>query len=210
MPIFSTMGSYIWPSHFGQAIWATTPAFFFSLFAGLRNRRLIIGGAVLLAISALVMIFRSAGAGWGLDGVDNNFLRPPAVFDWIPEHLNPIASWHLLPFWALIAIAVAGGAITAWRSGFKDRLVIACWAAIIPIALNNFLFAATGWAQFGYRYGLDFYPFLFLLVVKAVGNQLRWYHMALIVVSIVINLWGVLWIYQFDPAHLNDWTWVSF
>jgi len=29
-------------------------------------------------------------------------------------------------------------------------------------------------------------------------------------VSIVINLWGVLWIYQFDPAHLNDWTWVSF
>ena len=165
---------------------------------------------VLLAISALVMIFRSAGAGWGLDGVDNNFLRPPAVFDWIPEHLNPIASWHLLPFWALIAIAVAGGAITAWRSGFKDRLVIACWAAIIPIALNNFLFAATGWAQFGYRYGLDFYPFLFLLVVKVVGNQLRWYHMALIVVSIVINLWGVLWIYQFDPAHLNDWTWVSF
>jgi uncharacterized membrane protein len=92
----------------------------------------------------------------------------------------------------------------------KDRLIIACWAAIIPIMIAIFLFAATGWTQFGYRYALDIYPFLLLLVVKAVGNQVRWYYMALIVASVVINLWGIVWIYHFEPSRYLGLEWVSF
>lgn len=92
----------------------------------------------------------------------------------------------------------------------KDRLVLACWATIIPVALANWIFAATGWSQFGYRYGLDFMPFLWLLTVLAVGKQVRWHHLALIAVAVVVNFWGVLWIYQFETRHKWDWTWVRF
>jgi uncharacterized membrane protein len=110
---------------------------------------------------------------------------------------------HLWPFWMLIGVAVGMAA------GLGDRLVLACWAAIIPIAVLNWTFAATGWAQFGYRYSLDFLPFLVLLVMIAVP-RLRAWHVALIAVSVLINLWGVLWIFKFAPAELFGWTWVSF
>jgi hypothetical protein len=110
---------------------------------------------------------------------------------------------ELAPFWLLIALAVT------LAIGLRNRLVIAAWAAILAITLFDFMFAATGWAQFGYRYGLDFMPFLFLLVAISVP-RLRWYHVALIAASILVNLWGVLWIYQFAPRSLFGWTWVSF
>jgi len=110
---------------------------------------------------------------------------------------------ELWPFWLLIGVAAT------LAVGLRDRLVIATWAAIIAIALFDWMFAATGWAQFGYRYGLDFMPFLFLLVVIAV-RRLRWYHVAPIGASVAVNLWGVLWIYQFAPRSLLGWTWVSF
>ena len=113
---------------------------------------------------------------------------------------------HLWPFWILIGTALAL-AITS-----RDRLVLACWAAIIPLVTINWVFAATGWAQFGYRYGLDFMPFLFMLVVLAV-RRVRWYHAALIGAAVLINLWGVLWIQKFQhvpPSGLFDWTWVSY
>ena len=80
----------------------------------------------------------------------------------------------------------------------------------MAIAFIDWLFAATGWAQFGYRYGLDFMPFLWLLVVIAIGRRLRWYHAGLIGLAVLINLWGVLWIDKFDQMHLFGWTWVSF
>jgi uncharacterized membrane protein len=112
---------------------------------------------------------------------------------------------HLLPFWLLIGLAIA----LALR--YRDRLVVACWAAIVPIALFNWMFAATGWAQFGYRYGLDFMPFLFLLVVITI-TRIKRYQLLLIGASVLVNLWGVLWILKFAQASppLFGWTWVSY
>jgi hypothetical protein len=91
--------------------------------------------------------------------------------------------------------------------------VLACWAAILAIGLSDWTFAATGYAQFGYRYALDFMPFLFLLVVAAVGQKLQWHHVVLIGAAILVNLWGALWIFQFShmgPNGLFGWTWVSY
>ena len=190
MPNFADHGSYVWPSWAGLAIWATTPPFFYGLFTHLKGHRrsaLFAAGAIALACAIVLSRAIWRGMGWG---------------DWgtfeIPLRI------HLLPFWVAIAIAIVG-AIRA-----RDRLVLACWAAIVPIALANWLFAATGWAQFGYRYGLDFTPFLFLLAVIAIGRQVRWHHLALIALAFLVNLWGVLWIYVFAPADALGWTWVSF
>jgi hypothetical protein len=111
---------------------------------------------------------------------------------------------HLLPFWLLI-----GGALVAALYA-RDRLVLAAWAGIFAIALLDFTFAATGWAQFGYRYSLDFMPFMLLLVFIAVGKRAQWHHLVLIGLAVLVNLWGVLWVFQFTPAKLFGWTWVGY
>lgn len=190
MPIFAREGSYVWPSWAGLAMWATTPPLFYALFVHLKeHRRLALAGAAAIALACAVVLTRAIWRGlvWGEWGT-----------------LEIPLNMHLLPYWLMIGLAI-GAAVTA-----RDRLVVASWAAIIPLAIANSLFAATGWAQFGYRYGLDFMPFLFLLVVIAVGRQVRRHHLALIALAVLVNLWGVLWIYQFDPLELWGWTWVSF
>ena len=189
MPIFQDSGPYILPTWFGMAIWMTTPAFALAFFPTIKQQaRLWIPAALALAAGCGVMLTQAlARAGDGEWGTTE-----------IPYNL------HLFPFWLLIAVAITA-AIRRW-----DRIVIACWAAIIPTAFFIFTFAATGWAQFGYRYGLDFTPFLWVLVAKAIGDNFRWYHGLLIALGVAMNIMGVLWIYEFEPNQTNGWTWVVF
>ncbi len=65
------------------------------------------------------------------------------------------------------------------------------WIAILAIGFVIFTKGLSGWG-FGYRYAVDFYPFLFVLTVRGIGNKIKWYHMLLIVLGIVVNLLGVL------------------
>ena len=121
-------------------------------------------------------------------------------FDWaqwdIAHHLN------LLPFFLLIAYGL--------YAGLKgNRLVLACWLAIIPMALVHFTVGVTGWPQFGYRYQLDYAPFLFLLTWEGMGNRLKWHHVVLITIGIAINLCGVLWINKFEQNGVGGIHWVN-
>ncbi len=102
---------------------------------------------------------------------------------------------HYYPFALLVAMSVVAAAKR------RNKLVLACWAAIIPTALLIFSYAATGWAQFGYRYAIDYHPFLFLLAVQGMGPELRWHQKTLIALSIAVNLWAVLASYKFQPGE---------
>ncbi len=189
MPIIASTGAYVWPSWAGMAMWATSPPLFYGLFVHLRRfgrTALVLGLSVAIVCGLLI-----ASAVWiGLDWAE---VTPTSL---------PLGL-HLAPFWLLVAAAIA------LAIGARDRVVVACWAAIIPIVVANWMFAATGWAQYGYRYGLDFMPFLWLLVVLAV-RRVKWHHALLIGIAVVINLWAVLWIFKFAPAELFGWTWVSY
>ncbi|MEO7666806.1 MAG: hypothetical protein ABIU97_07220 [Dehalococcoidia bacterium] len=196
MPIFQDSGPYILPSWFGMAIWVTTPVFLYAYFTNIKEHRAVcIPAAIALGVAALVILSRGLARLW--DGSWETSDIPFGV--------------HLLPFWSLAFVGMAAGVIVPRLKGADwDRLVVACWAAIIPTTLFVFTFAATGWAQFGYRYGLDITPFLWLLVIRTIGDQLKWHHIALILIGVAVNLMGVLWIYQFEPAHTNGWAWVMF
>jgi hypothetical protein len=56
---------------------------------------------------------------------------------------------------------------------------------------------ASGFVQFGYRYTLDFTPFLVLLTASDIGCDLSWWKKALIIASIAVNAWGVIMIHFF-------------
>ena len=62
------------------------------------------------------------------------------------------------------------------------------------------LYYNTGWVQFGYRFSLDFMtPVLVLLAIGAgqrVSSPMRF----LIILSVLVNLWGVWWFNTYSMA----------
>ncbi len=95
------------------------------------------------------------------------------------------------PAW-LLAIALLR------RSG-TSRLVAGGLLAIVGISVVNLMHFSQGWVQFGYRFSNDAAPFALLLVAlgaERLAGRYRWglpLAAALLVVSIAINLWGVVW-----------------
>jgi len=176
MPIVHSAAPYVTISFGGMAMWATTPAYFIALFNRVRDPRVLIVGIALLLIAVGIPISRAVSGLWDSDWHTYVF----------PRHIN------ILPFYILIAAAVC--------FSLRDKFALACWAAIIPTALMLFTFAGTGFAQFGYRFSLDYMPFLFLLTAHTIGNDMKWYHKLLIVLSVLANLFGVLWVYHFQRA----------
>ena len=212
MPVFQHGAPYVLPSWFGAAVWLTTPAFLYAFFPGIRRPWIIGGLGAALAAAATAIIAGAATRNLDLGPFDRDIT---GSWDFLPFwdahlfELDLMGSWQYLPFYAGVALSIGASILLLRRQG--DRLAIACWAAIAPTVLVIFSFAFIGWAQFGYRYALDFTPFLWLLVAHAVGAGMKWHHWALIGVSIAVNLWGVLWIYQFQPdAAFGVTQWVTF
>lgn len=75
---------------------------------------------------------------------------------------------------------------------YKDRVSKMLLATIALIAIPIFLYYGIGYAQFGYRYALDFMPFLFLLFIRnysmkhsALSLSLK----ILIIISAILNFY---------------------
>lgn len=82
-----------------------------------------------------------------------------------------------------------------WRWG-RSRLITGAVAAIVLIALLNLAHFSQGWVQWGYRFSNDFAPFaLPLVALGAAGSdgRVRLVAFALVVLSVLVNLWGVVW-----------------
>jgi hypothetical protein len=100
-------------------------------------------------------------------------------------------------------------AIPAFRVSRRRRLVLAATAAIALVSIANLMHFSQGWVQFGYRFSNDVVPFALVLVALGVDRLANpdpdddaaarrdpWampLAMVLIVVSIAINAWGVIW-----------------
>jgi hypothetical protein len=185
LPSFQSDAPYVLaPNFVGMAIWATTPAFVYAFFTDLKERLLVVLAVALFVFP--VALFLLSARGMPFEG----------EFD-LPHGA------HYYPFALLVAMSIGAAAKR------RNKFVLACWAAIIPTALLIFSYAATGWAQYGYRYAIDYYPFLFLLTLQGMGPDLRWHQKTLIVLSVAINLWAVLAIYKFQPDGFLDLTWTT-
>ncbi len=90
----------------------------------------------------------------------------------------------------------------AFRAPFGPITVGAALAAIF-VLVPNITFWATGWYQFGYRYSLDFTPFLLILVAKAMQKEFGNVERGAIILSILINFWGV-WVVHHMGTVIAD------
>jgi general stress protein CsbA len=90
-------------------------------------------------------------------------------------------------------------AIPALASLRRNRLVAGALLAVILIATVDLMHFSQGWVQFGYRFSNDAAPFALVLVglgFERIAVRRRYgmlLAMILIVLSLAINAWGVLW-----------------
>ena len=85
-------------------------------------------------------------------------------------------------------------------------LRLGSWLAIALVAVPSLLYFNTGSYQFGYRFALDWLPLGVLLVALGTDGRLRRRGKVLIVVSVLMHLWGVLWMYpnfNGQPWHVQ-------
>lgn len=102
-------------------------------------------------------------------------------------------SWNGLSIWI-----TTPAFIFAFASKLSSRITQFLWGSIIPIFIFVLAHGSNGFAQFGYRFAIDFYPFLILLTILGIERTgLKKIHWLLLSIGILVNLWGVLWINKF-------------
>ena len=82
----------------------------------------------------------------------------------------------------------------------RSRLVTGSALAVLLVVLLDLMHFSQGWVQFGYRFSNDAVPFALPLVAlgfdRMADGTRRWampLAMVLVVVSIAVNAWGVVW-----------------
>jgi hypothetical protein len=82
----------------------------------------------------------------------------------------------------------------------RSRLVSGAALAVLLVVLLDLMHFSQGWVQFGYRFSNDAVPFALPLVALGIDRMAdgtrRWampVAMALVVASIAVNAWGVVW-----------------
>ena len=150
---------------------------------------------------------------WMIPGIQNEpwFSKGLFSFAYITDNLVPFltglpiitstAPYVQFPMTGMAIWVTTPAFVFALKSKWRDSTTIAAWIAVVSIALVIFTKGLSGWG-FGYRYAMDFYPLLFLLTVRGMGSELKWYHKVLIIVGIVVNLVGVVAINKFPDVRV--------
>lgn len=148
----------------------------------------------------LLPIFNEPWYRYGLFSIRYVPLHLKEVFTALPAFSkNPpfmIPSIYVMALWF-----VTPAFLLILKAKFKTKLALASLIAAAVIALPDLMHGNNGSTQFGFRFALDFMPFLLLLTASGLQNNFSWYAKLLLILSILINLWGVVMI-----SFLNKWV----
>ena len=75
---------------------------------------------------------------------------------------------------------------------FKADIVIGSIIAAVCTAFSLLLYFNTGWVQFGYRYVLDYIPFLLILVALCMRGRITWLGIVFAIIAFLVNFLGVI------------------
>ena len=127
------------------------------------------------------------------------FLLPPTFAP--PPFVDPAtydnATWIRPSEYGMSILLTSSPFIYAAFVRRHEVLRNACWITIPLVAIPTLLYFSQGWVQFGYRYLMDYLPFL--MILTALGfedNQSRssfWLKVVLVVASVAIGFWGRYW-----------------
>jgi hypothetical protein len=109
----------------------------------------------------------------------------PGKAPWVQVSGHGLAVWVTTPLLALLV----------WPTQ-RDAIHRALWLTVAFVAVPTFFYQNSGWLQFGYRFSLDYMPFLILLLAVG-GRRFGWGARALVAIGIAVNLFGAI---TFDRA----------
>jgi hypothetical protein len=84
-------------------------------------------------------------------------------------------------------------------------IILAAWIGLLATLIPLWLYHNTGSLQFGWRYLFDAAPMWIILLAAGMQKVTR-LKQGLILVSMAINLWGFVWMFE----KLNGASWLSF
>ena len=76
----------------------------------------------------------------------------------------------------------------------------ALWATVFAAAVPGLLYQNTGWEQFGYRFAMDYFPYLVALLACG-GRPLTRRVKGVIVFGVVVNLFGAITFGRFSDLY---------
>lgn len=120
-------------------------------------------------------------------------LAPPLPY---PSFNAPILQFPFIspsPWGMGLFFTTPAFAYVFW-SDFRSSLVRIAALTAVSLLVPLTTYYGIGWAQFGYRYALDFYPYLFIPTALGISSKFNHTAQALILISLVINLLGALWL----------------
>ncbi|HEX7492109.1 MAG TPA: hypothetical protein VF337_10450 [Candidatus Limnocylindrales bacterium] len=94
-------------------------------------------------------------------------------------------------------LLVSPALLTAVYAGFRDRTARLLWVAAAIVALPVFLYYGGGVVQYGFRYSLDFTPFLIALMAMGSGRWTGRRERILVLASIASVAIGIWWYANF-------------
>ena len=97
--------------------------------------------------------------------------------------------------------APAAGQVSFGAGAYHRSLRLGLWLSVALVQVPSLLYFNTGSYQFGYRFALDWLPMGVLLLALETGGKLQGWAKALIVASVLMHLWGVLWMYSNFNGH---------
>lgn len=82
----------------------------------------------------------------------------------------------------------------------KPGIRVALWAAVAAAAIPGLFYQNTGWVQFGFRFAMDYMPYLFALIAVG-GRPIGRTAIALILWGIAVNLFGAITFGRFGQFY---------
>jgi hypothetical protein len=76
--------------------------------------------------------------------------------------------------------------------GRARAMAVGCWLASAAVAVPHLLYVNSGWMQFGYRFSLDWMPFMLLAAILGARSARRWVTVPPLLLAVAANFWGVL------------------
>jgi hypothetical protein len=95
--------------------------------------------------------------------------------------------------WGMSMLLVSPALFTSAWAGIRDRTAQLLWITAVIVAIPVFLYYGGGYVQYGFRYSLDFTPFLVALMAIGSRRWVGWPERLLVVASVLSVTFGIVW-----------------
>jgi len=106
--------------------------------------------------------------------------------------LSPKSPFVLINPWGLSIFISTPALLFIFFAPWREKLAQACLLGAVCVAIPSLLYYTTGYMQFGYRFILDYIPFLMVLVALGMRGRLTKPSLILILVSIAMGFFQLI------------------